>query len=484
MIEAFAYNINWYWIYWGLTIIYMLTVVGIIAVVVSENRNPVKSLAWVTVLLLLPVLGMIFYLFFGRSIKNTRMISRRNRRRLRKKAPVQNIDIHRLPLSPESLQEIELARSLTGSQYYHTDSLEIFTSGKDKFDSLLKDISEAQRFIHLQYYIFEDDNIGRRVKDALIEKARAGVVVRVIYDHVGSFKVKRRFFREMSDAGILVFPFFKVSFPQFATRINWRNHRKIVVIDGNVGYIGGMNIADRYVADTKDSPAWRDTHVRVTGPAVHALHFSFAVDWNFMGQPLIDDPLPVVSHPNSIVPHTGLQVLTSGPTSQWSNISFVLFKAIANAKKRIFIQTPYFLPTDSLLRALQTAALSHVDVRIMLPRKNDSRLLRNASFSYITECLRSGIKIYLYEKSMLHSKTMVVDNEFVTVGSTNFDFRSFEHNFESNLFIYSPAVNARMAEIFLDDQKDCTRVTAAAWRHRPFPQKFEESLVRLLSPIL
>lgn len=179
-----------------------------------------------------------------------------------------------------------------------------------------------------------------------------------------------------------------------------------------------------------------------------------------------------------------MQVLTSGPTSQWSNIAYVMFKAIANAKRRIYIQTPYFLPTESLLKALQTAALAKVDVRLMIPRRNDSRLLRNASFSYITECLRAGIKIYLYEGGMLHSKTMVVDDEFSTIGSTNFDFRSFEHNFESNLFIYSRDVNREMAEIFLNDQDSSTRITASAWRHRPIIQKGIESVVRLLSPIL
>lgn len=483
MLEALAYYVNWYWVYRGLMIIYAITVIGIIAVVVSENRNPVKSLAWVTVLMLFPVMGIILYLFFGRSIKNTRMISRRNRRKLKRLTPLANIDVSALPVSDESRQQIELARNLSDAHFYPIDNITIFTEGRSKFDSLLADIANARSFINLQYYIIEDDEIGTKVKDALIERANAGVTVRVIYDPVGSFRVKKSFFREMRDAGIQVFPFFRVSFPQFATRINWRNHRKLVVIDGKTGYIGGMNIADRYVSGCKRHLPWRDTHVRITGPAVYALHYSFAVDWNFMGQPLIED-VAIPSYPRTLSPKSGLQVLTSGPTSQWSNISFMLFKAIANAKKRIFIQTPYFLPTESLLKALQTAALAHVDVRIMIPRKNDSRLLRNASFSYITECLRSGIKIYLYEPSMLHSKTMVVDNEFTTIGSTNFDFRSFEHNFEGNLFIYSADVNKEMTEIFFSDQQHCTRITPSAWKKRPFTQKVAESVVRLLSPIL
>ncbi len=255
------------------------------------------------------------------------------------------------------------------------------------------------------------------------------------------------------------------------------------MIDGNIGYIGGMNIADRYINGGKSFDCWRDTHVRITGPAVSALQFSFAVDWNFMGQPLIEEDGRTLRH--TISSDTiGMQVLTSGPTSQWSNIAFVLFKAIANAKKRIYIQTPYFLPTESLLKALQSASLSKVDVRVMIPRRSDSKLLRNASFSYIAECLRSGIKIYLYDAGMLHAKTLVIDDEFSTIGSTNFDFRSFEHNFECNLFMYSRKVNLEMTEIFLNDQQKCTRITASSWRRRPILQKCIESIVRLLSPIL
>lgn len=483
MFEAIAYYINMSWVYWGLTVLYGVTVAGIIAVVVSENRNPVKSLAWVTVLMLLPVMGVVLYIFFGRSIKNTRMISRRNRRRLKKNTPVQSIDINRLPLSDESKQQIVLARSLTASPLYTTDTVEIFTNGHDKFEALERDLRSATRYINLQYYIFEDDNTGRRIRDILIERARAGVKVRVIYDHVGSIGVPNRFFREMNEAGIMCYPFFRVSFPLIATRVNWRNHRKLCIIDGNIGYIGGMNIADRYIDGGKKFDTWRDTHVRIAGPAVSALQFSFAVDWNFMGQPLIEEEnLPLRRVPDADT--VAMQVLTSGPTSQWSNIAFVLFKAIANAKKRVYIQTPYFLPTESLLKALQTASLSKVDVRVMIPHRSDSKLLRNASFSYIAECLRSGIKIYLYEAGMLHSKTLVIDDEFSTIGSTNFDFRSFEHNFESNLFIYSRKTNAEMCEIFLNDQQKCTRVTASAWRKRPMLQKAVESVVRLLSPIL
>lgn len=481
MFESWMQYINLGWIYYVFWTVYFATVITIIGVIISENRNPVKSLAWVTVLFLLPIVGIVLYLFFGRSIKNTRMISRRNRRRLKRKERAAPVRIRHLDLSTESRQQIYLARSLTGAHVYVGNEVEIFGDGASKFESLKRDLRAATSYIHMQYYIFEDDTIGCEIRDILIERARAGVAVRLIYDHVGSFKVRRSFFREMKEAGILAYPFFKVSFPPFGTRINWRNHRKIVVIDSRVGYIGGMNIADRYIDGGKFG-CWRDTHLRVTGSVVSSLQYSFAVDWHFMGQPLIaDDPAGPVTPAG---PDVYMQHLTSGPTSQWSNIAYVFHKAISNAKRRVYIQTPYFLPTEGLLKALQTAALSHVDVRIMIPRRGDSAMLSYATASYISECLRAGIKIYMYEPGMLHAKTIVVDDEFSSVGSTNFDFRSFEHNFESNMFMYSREVNARLTAMFREDMKQSTRIRPEEWHRRPLIKKSIESILRLLSPIL
>lgn len=468
------------WVTWTLTAIYTLSVIVTLGVILSENRNPVKSLAWVTVLIFMPVAGVVIYIFFGRSIKNKRMISRRNRRRLKRAEHSRPVDINRLPFSDNTIREAHLARSLTGTNYYTGNDITLFTNGTAKFSALERDLRAAKKYINIQYYIFADDNIGRRIRDILVERAHAGVKVRVIYDHVGSIHTSSSFFRRMRDAGIEVYPFFKVTFRILGTRINWRNHRKICIIDGRTGYIGGMNIADRYIDGGKKFDEWHDSHIRIVGPAVSALQSSFAVDWNFMGRPLIEDPVPEQENAGDI----GAQMITSGPTSQWSNVEFMFHKAIASAKKRIYIQTPYFLPTEGLLKALQTAALSRVDVRIMLPKRSDSRMLRHASFSYITECLRAGIKIYLFEPGMLHAKNIVIDDELSSVGSTNFDFRSFEHNFEANLFLYSTEFNRRMTDIFLSDQRRCVRIIPSAWAHRPRATKAAESILRLLAPIL
>lgn len=480
MVEVWQNIISSDWVYYTYLVIYAATVILILGIVLAENRNPVKSLAWITVLLLLPIVGIILYIFFGRNIRNTRMISRRNRRRLKRAERYRNPDLSSLGLREQTKQQIKLARSLCDAQFFPGNDIRVFTSGQAKMAALEADLKGAKRYINLQYYIFTDDNTGRRIAKILMDKAQEGVKVRVIYDHVGSFRTRNNFWRRMKKAGVECHPFFKVTLPVFGSRINWRNHRKLVVIDGTVGYVGGMNIADRYIDGGKNFKSWRDAHLRLTGPAVRSLQYSFAVDWNFMGMPLIEDKVPETPENGE----AGAQLVTSGPMSSWSNDELIYQRAIASAQKRIFIQTPYFLPTDGLLKALQTAALARVDVRIILPQRSDSRMLDYASFSYIAECLRSGIKIYLYEPGMMHAKTMIIDDEVSAVGSTNFDFRSFEHNFEGNMFVYSRQFNERMTSIFMGDLRHSRRLLPSQWARRSYRHKAAESIVRLLSPIL
>ena len=470
------------WIYTILAIVYAVTIVSCIVVVLSENRNPIKSLAWVTVLIFLPIAGLVFYLFFGRNPKSSHRLSRHNKRKLLYRVAMRTVPASELPLTPESRQIIKLSESITDTPVTVGNTITVFTEGVKKFEALKQDLKKARHFILLQYYIFTDDRIGHEIADILIDKARNGVNVKVIYDHVGSFSVNNRFFKRMRAAGIDAQPFLRVTFPQLANRINWRNHRKIVVIDGMIGYIGGMNIADRYVVSQQNRPAWRDTHFRIQGSAISALIYSFASDWSYMGRPLPQDERDFT--PENIENNVAIQLVTSGPDSSWHAISLAYQKAIAAAKKRIYLQTPYFLPTDTLLKELQAAALSHVDVRIMMPRHSDSRLLNLASYSYISECLMAGIKVYFYEEGMIHSKVMIIDDEITIGGSANFDFRSFEHNFESTLFIYDSDLNTRMRDIFFSDLEHCSKLTLTRWRKRPVFQRALESVVRLFAPIL
>lgn len=468
------------WLYATLSATYFLSIVTVIVVILGENRNPVKSLAWVTILILIPIAGLVLYFFFGRNIKNKRMISRRNKRRLRRSTQQPGTTTRRpKDISATASRIAKLATALSECPYYSNNSIEIFSDGACKFEALKKDLLSARKSINLQYYIFENDTIGREIAQILMDKARSGVKVRVIYDHVGSFHVHSNFFKEMNAAGVEAFPFFKVAFISLASRVNWRNHRKMVIIDGKIGYIGGMNIAGRYIDGGKKFNMWRDCHLRVSGPAIASLHYSFARDWNFMGRELLEEPPEPVSDGT-----IGIQTVTGGPMSQWNTIGKVFLTAISSASKRVWIQTPYFLPPDHLVQALQNAALAGVDVRVMIPRRSDSVTLSYASRSYFHECMQAGVKFYLFEAGMLHSKVMIIDDDISTVGSANFDFRSFEHNFEGNLLIYSEEFNGRLREVFLRDQNDSVRMYSDTWKRRPLRQRMIESILRLLSPIL
>ena len=472
----------YFWINISLLIIYAVVVISCVVVVVSENKNPIRALSWTLALLFLPVVGVVFYLFFGRSLKGKAMVSRKVRRKLLERSRPRQHVFERNRLSDEQIKKIKLAHNLCHAHLDRNNSVEIFTDGLSKFQRLKEDIRNASDFIFIQYYIYSDDRLGNEITDLLAEKARQGVKVKVLYDHVGSFSTKNRFFARMRDLGIDSHPFFRVTFRKLANRINWRNHRKIAIIDGKIGYIGGMNIADRYVEVAPDGRIWRDTHLRVEGPVIESMMYSFAVDWNFLRLDADVQPITMMKYdePGDV----DMQLVSSGPIDKWNNLVLCFQQAIASACRRIYIQTPYFLPTDALLKALQGAALSGVDVRIMIPEHTDSVLLGYGSRSYIDDCLKAGVKVYLYTPGMLHAKTMVIDDDFVTTGSVNFDFRSFENNFEANLLIYSDAVNRQMRDIFFHDLSSCRKLTLSRWRSRPRYQRVLESLVRLFAPIL
>lgn len=471
------------WVYRMLFLVYAATIFSCIAVVLSEKRNPIKSLAWIVALIFLPVAGLVFYIFFGRSLKNKRMISRHNKRKLLSNQHRASQMYPSEMLTSTSQQLVKLAGALGATSLSYATTLKIYTEGESKFSDLMRDLREAKESINLQYYIFSDDKLGKKIAAILMDKARQGVKVRVIYDHVGSFSAPNRFFTKMRQAGVEAHPFFRVTFPQLANRINWRNHRKVVIIDDSIGYVGGMNIATRYINGMRQGEKWRDTHLRVEGPVLAGLLYSFAVDWNFLKHHTDITPISTSVAPDNIK-RIPAQFITSGPTDRWPAIAHLYQRAILSAKKCVYLQTPYFLPTDSLLNALCTAALSKVDVRVMLPLESDSRMLTYASYSYITECMQAGIKVYLYKAGMLHAKTLIVDDEFCTSGSTNFDFRSFEHNFEGNLLIYDKSVNQQMKEQFFADMKESVKLTLSKWSHRPWAIRFRESIIRLLSPIL
>jgi Phosphatidylserine/phosphatidylglycerophosphate/cardiolipin synthases and related enzymes len=472
-----------HWLAITFQILYLVTSIAAVIVVIAGNRNPVKTLAWILLFFVLPFLGIVFYIFFGQDYTRQKLISRKKRRKVnvRLTYPEGRRSINTLPEEYRTMARLLNHRNQF-PVFMHNE-VEIFSNGDDKFARLLEDIRHARHYIHVQYYIIESDTIGNKVKELLVEKASQGVEVRVIVDDVGCWKVPKEFFGEMRKAGIRTAIFQEVHFHRLTSKINFRNHRKLVIIDGKLGYTGGMNIADRYHKGLAWG-IWKDLHLRIEGQAVEALESAFLIDWYFTTRELL--PLKHYFHDEKILQKgdTPVQVITSGPFGEWREILQAYLKIIHSAKEYVYLQTPYFLPGESLLTALQTAALSGVDVRLMIPERSDSHMVHLATRSYLKSILKAGVKVYLYQPGFLHSKMVVSDDAVSTVGSTNLDFRSFEHNFEINAFLYQKEMALKLKEVFLNDQNHCRRITLNHWIKRPRVEKFTESTIRLFSPLL
>ena len=463
----------------------LMVIVALAAIihVLMDNRQPAKTMAWVLVIGFIPVVGVVFYLFFGINHRKERIISQGQMDELTKRSMLSFVGQHnfRVPERQKPLVDLFVNQNL--ALPFKDNQIDIMTDGYAFFPELLKDIAEATHHIHINIYIFEDDALGRLVADALMTKARQGVKVRLIYDDVGCWRVGNRFFEQMREAGVEVVPFLPVHFPSFTSKVNYRNHRKIIVIDGRIGYIGGMNIARRYVSDK-----WRDTMLRVQGGVVYALQRAFLVDWYFVDHTLITDRIyyPPVSEELTAKNHQLVaQVVTSGPMARYPEIMQGFVRIILAARRYIYIETPYFLPNEPILFALKTAALAGVDVRLMCPFYSDARFLDWASRSYLREIHEAGAKIYLYEPGFLHSKLLISDDSLVSCGSTNVDFRSLENNFEANVFVYDEGTALRLKKIFLDDQSQAVLLSDVPNRlHPKFYARLWESFTRLVSPLL
>lgn len=472
------------YIHWIFILIYTFTVTATILTVLMDNRQPAKTMAWVLVLLFVPVVGIVLYFFFGQNVRKMRFISQRSLDQLTRRSMLEFVEQRELRLPDEYRTQIRLFANQNMSLPFKDNEADIYTSGYDFFPALLRAIAEAKHHIHLEVYIFADDALGRLVADALIARSKAGVEVRLIYDDVGSWRVKKSFFERMRNAGIDVHAFMPVKFPAFTSKVNYRNHRKLCVIDGTVGFIGGMNIAMRYVKGTPRQP-WRDTHLCVRGGAVYALQCSFLVDWYFVDRTLITNRRYYPPVPWRINNDCIAQVVTGSPVAQWPDMMQGYVRVLLEAQQYVYIATPYFLPTEPILFAMRTAALAGVDVRLMLPRHSDSRLLEWASISYVMETLEAGVKVLLYTAGFNHSKLLVCDDSLCTCGSANVDFRSFENNFEANIFFYDRTMALRMKQVFLDDEAHCTTIdNVRELTHRPFRLRLWESVVRLISPLL
>lgn len=469
-------------IYIVLQVLYALTIIGITVVVISQNRNPVKTIAWILVLLLLPVVGLVFYFFFGEDHRKKKLISRKMHKKLNRNSLRDSYVHHSGLSSPYGYKRlVHLLNKMSDAPLYKGNSITFYSTATEMYAELFSEIRKAKEFIHIQFYIFMDDNIGTELRDLLAEKAKEGVEVRFLYDDVGSWKAKKRFFKNMELMGIQVASFLEVRIPVLTSRVNYRNHRKVVVIDGNVGFMGGMNIADRYMTGINNG-IWRDCHFKLQGKAVNALETSFAVDWYsttneflsskkyFQATETADDNL--------------MQIVTSGPNGEYKEIHEGIFQAITNAKEYVYIQTPYFIPTDNLMLAIQTAALSGVEVRLMLPKESDTVFVHMATKSYIKDMLKADVKVDFYKTGFLHSKLIVIDDSLTIVGSANMDVRSFEHNFEINAFVYDQNTALKAKDIYMNDLQDSETMSLEAWQKRPFKDRVASSVLRLFTPLL
>lgn len=462
---------------------YIVIVAATIIAVLLDNKQPAKTIAWLMVLIFIPVIGWLLYVFFGQNIRKQRLISQRSIDQLTKRSMME-YDVQedlRLPEKVEPL--VKLFVNLNVALPFKDNQTQVLSDGYAFTYALLQAFAKAKSHIHLETYIIEDDPLGNLIADALIAKAREGVEVRLIYDDVGCWKVKKRFFERMRDEGIDIHAFMPVRFPAFTSKVNYRNHRKLCVVDGKTGFIGGMNIALRYVkGDGRQT--WHDIHLRIEGGGVCAIQRAFLMDWYFVDCTLLSQRRFYPPVAENLKSDCVMQVVTSSPIEPWPEIMQGYARMISQAQKYVYIETPYFLPTEIILFALQTAAHAGIDVRLIVPRHSDAKLAEWASRSYLLEAMDAGVKVYLYGAGFNHSKMMVSDDFVATVGSTNVDFRSFENNFEANAFFYDEDMALRLKCAFLSDLQGCEPLTPNQLLNRPITRRIFEGVVRLLSPLL
>jgi cardiolipin synthase len=472
-------------LFWSIVFIllYAYMLISTISVLLLENRNPVRSLSWVIVLILLPGLGIVLYLIIGQNYRKQKIISKKSVRHLNKlpKVELHPNELRELDLKEHHESLIRLLYKNSDSPTYSNNKIEVLHDGEATFQSMFEAIQSAKEHIHIEFFIFGDDRISNKLRELLITKAKAGVRVRMIYDYFGSFDLSAHYLRSLKHAGAYVKPFLPLRLRLRRSKINFRNHRKILIVDGKVGYTGGLNFADRYIYGNTLGK-WRDTFVRFEGAAVHGLQSLFLTDWYFVERKLITDhkyyPAPPRYKENLV------QIVSSGPDSDWESIMQGIAHAILTANKYVYIHTPYFVPTDVILNAVTIASMSGTDVRLMIPTRSDSRLSDACTFSYLGEILEAGVKVYQYTEGFLHSKAIVIDDFIAIIGSANLDERSFNQNFEVNAFIYEQQTARKLKQLFMEDTKNCCRITLQDWNGRKRTQKLKESFARLFSPIV
>ncbi len=460
-------------------------------VILLERKNPTAALAWLFFLNLFPGLGFFFYILLAQNISKRKIFkytSEEERLYVKflkqQRRSIQNntYDFHSGDVA-EHKDMILFHNRLSDSILSQNNDVTIYSNGNDKFDQLFKDIESASHHIHLLYYIFKNDRLGNKLMDLLVKRAEEGIEVRLLIDAMGGRSLRKSQIRRMEEHGVHVAFFFPSRFKYFNLKGNYRNHRKLAIIDGRIGYIGGLNVGDEYLGRKKRFGFWRDTHLRVIGDSVLSMQIRFILDWrNASKHSIYLDMDYLITQPNT--PKTTMQIVASGPDSINEQIKQGYLQMIHKAKEYIYIQTPYFIPDESLTEGLKIAAASGVDVRIMIPNKPDHPFVYWATHSYCGDLIPYGVKIYTYEKGFLHAKTIVVDNIIGSVGTCNFDIRSFRLNFEVNAFMYDRRKCIELRKLFEDDLLVSHQLTLSKYKNRSFMIKTKESISRLFSPVL
>ena len=476
-------------------IAYSILVVLVILRVLYDTRSSTKALAYILFIVFVPVAGMIFYFSFGINYRKRKLYSKKVdvdeplRIQIRNKMNASSEAIRDSGLITEKHKTLtEFIRRSGSSPLTANNSVELFINGEEKFPALLIALENAKSHIHVEYYIYENDVTGNQIADVLIKKSREGLEVRFMYDDFGSHDLGQAFIQKLNDAGVQTAPFYKIKWYAFANRINYRNHRKIIIIDGTTSFVGGINMSDKYRNDlkTKNTLFWRDTHLMIKGQATSYLQYLFLCDWNFCCAKKLtynETYFPTIDQ-NEKIENDVVQIAASGPDSSQPVIFYSLLEAISCAKKSIYITSPYFIPGESLMDALIIAIQSGLDIKLLIPGISDSKMVNTAASAYYTELLQYGAKIYKYNKGFVHAKTMVIDADLAIIGSANMDYRSFDLNFEVNALVYSEKTAKELTIAFENDLKDSAQIDAKVWLNRPKYIHVWEKIVRLISPFL
>ncbi|MCM4166333.1 Major cardiolipin synthase ClsA [Arenibacter antarcticus] len=474
---------------------YIIIMLLVILRVLYDTRSGSKALAYILFIVMIPVLGILFYFWFGVNYRKRKLYSKKIdqdkklREELRSRMYAYSARILNSGLIPIKHRNlVEFIRKSSSSPLTANNVVKLLLNGEEKFPELLNALEAAHSHIHLEYYIYENDETGNAIANMLIKKAVEGVEVRFLYDDFGSHGLGAEFLKKLEDAGVQTAPFYKIKWYALASRLNYRNHRKIIIIDGKTSFIGGINISDKYRNDTKGENGlyWRDTHLMINGIATLYLQYLFLCDWNFCSENKLEYdenyfPPPIK---DDLIQQKLVQIVPSGPDSTLPVIFYSLMQAIGSAKERILITSPYFIPGESLMDALIIAAKSGVEVILLVPGISDSKMVDAAARSYYTELLQHGVRIFLYAKGFVHAKTMVIDRELSIIGSANMDYRSFDLNFEVNAMLYSPDLTSELYQAFIKDLENSSEINANDWLNRPKYKDLWERAVRLLSPFL